>query len=161
VEPVVHVRAQPQRHVSPVAIQRFERGVAEEVLQAVEKPLGLDQHPVLDAAGSADDGVAGAGEDVRIGIDRTGPRLQFADEAVVHAGEGAFTCLGEVERAEPAPDRNREIPDEGLFDLAEPAHEEGERPARDAVGQQEVQVILLQEAGEGGAHGHVGVIRLR
>ena len=47
----------------------------------------------------------------------------------------------------------------GLLDLAEPADEAGQRRARDAVGQQEVQVFLLGQAGDQAPYCHESVSR--
>src|SRR5713101_1029677 len=45
------------------------------------------------------------------------------------------------ERSRPACDR--QVADQGVFNLAEPPHEPGQGRPRDAVGQQEVQIFLL------------------
>ena len=54
--------------------------------------------------------------------------------------------LAQVEIGEQAPDADRQVAHQRLLDLAEPAHEPGQQPARDAVGQQEVEVLLLEHS---------------
>jgi hypothetical protein len=65
--------------------------------------------------------------------------------------------LAEIEIGEEAPDRYGEVAHQRLLDAAEPAHEPGRQAAGNAVGQQEIEVILLQRVEDGGSHRHVTV----
>jgi hypothetical protein len=62
----------------------------------------------------------------------------------VHAGEFALLGLGEVKGRKIFPDCNRAVSNQGLLNLAEPAYELGQKATRKSVGQQEVQVFLLE-----------------
>jgi hypothetical protein len=67
---------------------------------------------------------------------------QPADEAVAQAHKILFPCLAQVGVAEKAPDGDGNVANEGLLDLAEPAHEAGRQPSGDAIGQNEVVAFL-------------------
>jgi hypothetical protein len=41
---------------------------------------------------------------------------------------------------------NRQIPDDGLFDLAEPSHETGEDASRDSIRDDEIDALLMERA---------------
>ena len=71
-----------------------------------------------------------------------------------------FSGLAKVEIGKQSPNRDRQIADHGLFDLAEPSHEPGQRRARDAVGEQEIKVLLLGQGGDQGADCHESVSRV-
>ena len=60
----------------------------------------------------------------------------------------AFFASLQVEIGEQAPDADRQIAHQRLLDLAEPAHELRGQPARNAVGEQEVDVLLLQRCAD-------------
>ncbi len=81
-----------------------------------------------------------------IGIDRPRAGLQLADEAVVQAGEVRFLRLVQAQVGEQPPDRDRKVAHQRLLDPAEPAHEAGQQLARNAVGEQEIEVLLLQRS---------------
>ena len=68
----------------------------------------------------------------------------------------------EVEIGEEAPDPDREIAHQRLLDLAEPADELRQQPPRDAVGQQEIEVLLLENRRDPGSdcHGPVSPARI-
>jgi hypothetical protein len=63
----------------------------------------------------------------------------------VHAREFAFLGFSEVKVRKIFPDRNRTVSHQWLFDFAEPAHELGQQATRQSVGQQEVQVFLIEQ----------------
>ena len=52
--------------------------------------------------------------------------------------ESGLVRFAQVEIGKQTPARDRDIPDQGLFDLAKPAHEPGYGCPRDPVGQQKI-----------------------
>jgi hypothetical protein len=48
-----------------------------------------------------------------------------------------------------------------MFDTAQPADKLGEPTARQAIGEQEIDVFLLHDSPDHGASGHLNVIRLQ
>ena len=147
-EAVVHRRGQAQRDVAAA----FEHGRvlarAEQLVQAVREALGLEHATALHRAAGADDGVARAGEDGRVGVHRPRAGHERTREAVVQAREALLLRVAEVEVGEQPPDGNRQPRQQRAADLAEAPHRACERDARDAVGEQEVQVLLLEEAAQ-------------
>jgi len=142
---VVHARAQPQRDEHAVAKRLDVLRIAEQIGRRVRKALGLEHLDAGQRAAGADDGVARAGEHVRRAVDRPRAGAQRAREALAHAPEGALRGGVQLQVAEQAPHRDRRTADQRMLDAAEPAHEAGERDAGDAVGQQEVQILLHQQ----------------
>jgi hypothetical protein len=130
--------------------------VAEQVPQAVGKALDLEDPAVLHPPRRADDRVAGTDEDVRVGVDRPRPVLEPADEAVVQAAEARLPRVAQVQVGEQAPDAHRQVADERLLDPAEPADEARGQPPGDAVGEQEVDVLLHGDPRDRGAERHHG-----
>ena len=63
-------------------------------------------------------------------------------EGGVKAWESRFTCVAQVDVAEQAPNPDRQLPHQRLLDPTKPAHEPRGEPARQPIGQQEVQVLL-------------------
>ena len=100
-------------------------------------PAIAPQAPTIASHGLTSDG--------GIGIDRPGAVLQLAGEAVVQARELGLLRLAQVEVGEQPPEPDRQVAHERLLDLAEPAHEPGRQPPRNAVGQQEIEVFLLED----------------
>ena len=144
-EAVIHARCQPQRHIAAVAMRLDERRIAQQILQRVGKSLGLIELGAVDRAAGADDGVARADQDVGRAVDRARAVLELADEAVVQAAELGLFGFAQIEVGEQPPERDREVADERLLDLAEPADELGRQPPRNAVGEQEIDVFLLED----------------
>jgi len=62
----------------------------------------------------------------------------------VEAIELLLLGLAEIEMGEQPPSGYRKIADKGLFDSAEPADELRRQPARNTVGQQEIDVFVLE-----------------
>ena len=154
VKAMIHARRQPQRDVAAVAVQAHELVVDQEILQGIGKTLGLDQLIPHDGTRAPDDGVAGTDQDGRIWVD--GPRsdLQLADEAVVQAAKLGRRGVAQIDVGELAPQTERQITHPWILDPGEPPHELGEQAPRDAIGEQEVQVLLLEEAAQqGGGRG--------
>ena len=118
-------------------------GLAEQLGERVGEALGLEDARALDRAAGADDGVAGAGQHGRVGVDRARAGLQLAHEAVVQAARSA-SCWASLRRGRRtrATTAIESRASQRLLDAAEPAHEARERQARNAVGEQEVQVAL-------------------
>ena len=81
-------------------------------------------------------------------------RKVLADEAVAQALEVRLLGLAQIEIAEQAPDPDREVAHERLLDPAEPPHEAGGQTPRNAVGEEEVQILLLRELGQQRSHRH-------
>jgi hypothetical protein len=63
----------------------------------------------------------------------------------VHAFETGLFRVTEIEVGEEAPDPQRHVADQGLLDPAEPTDEPGQHASRDAVREQEVQIVLLHK----------------
>jgi hypothetical protein len=138
-----------------------QRGVAEQIEQRIRRALDLKQFRIGDRAVRADDGVRRAGHYRRIRVGRTQARAQLAGKAIMQALEAGFLGLRQVEIGEHPPTGNRQIPDQGLLDLAEPADEPGYRRPRNPVGQQEIKVLLLGQARDQALYCHESVIRIR
>ena len=145
-EAVVHAGRQTQRDIAAVAVRLDQRAIAEQVFQCVGETLGLVELGAGDGAASADDGVAGTDQNVRPAVDRARPVLELAGEAVVHAAEVGLFRLAQVEVGKQLPHPDGHVPHQRLLDPAEPADQLGGEPARDPVGEEEVDVLLLQEA---------------
>jgi len=56
-----------------------------------------------------------------------------------------------------APQADGDVPHQGLLDLAEPAHELREQPAGNPVGEQEIEVLLLEQVQNPGPQRHGAV----
>ena len=108
----------------------------------------------------ADDAVARAGHDGGIGIGRAQAGTEFARKTIVQALEFGLLGLRQIEIGKQPPARDRGIAHKRVLDLAEPAHEARQRRPRDAVGQQEIQVLLLCEAGDQAPYCHQSVSRI-
>jgi hypothetical protein len=66
----------------------------------------------------------------------------------VQASEFGFFRFRQIEFGKHPPARDRSIAHQWILDLAEPAHEPRQGRSRNAVGQQEVQVLLLRQGGD-------------
>ena len=107
--------------------------------------LDLKDLAIGHATTRPDNGIAGADDDVRVHIDRTRAILQRAGEAIMHASKSGLSRVAQIEIGKELPHEHRDIAHERLLDPAEPTHEAGQRAPGDAVGQQEVQLLLLQK----------------
>src|SRR5208282_2223032 len=134
-----------------------EIAIAEQLFERIAETLGLVELGAGDRAAGADDRVAWTDEDVRPAVDRARAVLELADEAIVHAAELRLLRLPQVEVGKQPPETDRNIANDRLFDAAEPADELRGKPARDAVGEQKIDIFLLQQAQELGADRH-GVV---
>ncbi len=153
-EAVIHACGEPERHVATVPVPVGERRIDKQLLEGVGETLRLDQRGAIDLTGRADDPVARADEHGGVRVDRPCARRELAGEAVVQAPERGSARVAQVHVREQAPDPDREVSHERLLDPAEPADEPGREPSRDAVGQQEVEIFLLEHRGEARADGH-------
>ena len=66
--------------------------------------------------------------------------------------------LAEIEIGEQPPSRDRKVANERLLDLAEPADELRRQPPRNAVGQEEINVFLLEDPKDLRPHRH-GIVK--
>ena len=126
-------------------------GRAQQVLQGVGEALDLEELGALDPPAGADDGVAGADDNCGIRIDGRAPSLSSRVKQSCMLLNLRLLGLAEVEVREQPPQPDRRVADQRLLDLAEPAHELRQQAPRDAVGQQEVDVLLLKDLGDRGA----------
>ena len=155
VEPVIHAGAQAEGDVAAAFVFCRFVTVSEQFRHRVGEPFGLkDALPLHDSA-LTHNRIAGTGEHAGGRVHGASARLQLPGEAVVDAGEVGFLGIAQVEHGEEFPRPERNVADEGLLDFAEPAHEAGHEQARDAVGEEEVKVLLLEDAVAEtfGAHG--------
>jgi hypothetical protein len=157
VKAVIHAGRQPQGGKAAIAMRRHQFGIAKQVQQLIAGALDLKQLGVRDGAERADDGIARARHDLRIRVERAQAGPQFADKAIVQAGEIRLACFTEIELRKQPPASDREFAHQRVLDLAEPAHETRQSRPRDAVGQQEVQVFLLGQAGDQAPNCHESV----
>ena len=159
VKSVIHARGQPQRDELPVAVLLSQRRIAEQVRQRIGRALDLVEFVVANSSERADNAIRRADHDRRIGIGRPQAGTKLAGETVVHALEFALPGFRKVELGEQPPACDRQVAHERIFDLAEPAHEAGQRGARDTIGQEEIEIFLLCEGGDESFHCHEFVSR--
>src|SRR5262249_32005026 len=145
---------QPQRYIMAIAMALGQTLRAEQVRKTVGKSLDLQQLDAGEPAMRADDGIARTDDRMGIGIDRSRAIFQFAREAVVEALEVVVACLAEIEIGKQSPQRDRGAANNRVLDLAEPPHEAGRQPARNAIREQEVDVFLEKQAAEGRSYCH-------
>src|SRR5262249_46055199 len=130
---------------------------AEQVRQRVGKSLDLIEAGAGDRAGRADDRVTRADEDFGVVVDRARALPELPDEAIVQAAKTRLLRLAQVQVGEEAPQGDRQVAHQRLFDPAEPAHELRGQPAGNPVGEQEIEVLLLQQTQNPGAKRHRAV----
>ena len=127
-----------------VSVRLNEIAIAEQVFQRVGKTLGLIELGTGNRAAGANDGIARTDHNIRPAIDRARAILQLAGEAFVHAAEMRLFRLAQIEIGKQPPQPDGQIAHQRLFDPAEPADELRGQPARNAVGEEKVDVLLLQ-----------------
>src|ERR1700722_1486440 len=69
----------------------------------------------------------------------------------MQAAEATFARIAQIEVGKQAPDTDRQITDQWMFELAEPAEEAGCQTPWDTIGQQEIDVLLLGDFSNRGA----------
>src|SRR5579875_381934 len=143
VKTVVHAGSQPQGYIAPVPVKTDEIAIAQQILQAIRRSLDLQEFSALDHSRGADDCVTRADQHRGVRIDGPGSFLEFANEAIMHAAKLGLFRFAEIKVAEHAPYADGEAAHQRLLDLAEPPHELSRQTPRNAVGQQEVQVLLM------------------
>ena len=155
VESMMHTRGQPQGNEVAIAIGCHRLRVVQQILQRVRESLGLNQLCAPDRSRRADNRVARADEHIRRSVDRARSIFQLANEAVVEAGKMSLPGLLQVQvPGKHLPRRYRKTSNERMLDLAEPAHEQRRETAGNPVGQQKVDVLLLERLGEPGETFH-------
>ena len=159
-ETVVHTGSQAQRDVTAITIMLNQRRVAEQVKQGVGETFGLKHLNAGNCAAGTDDAITGAAHYVGVGVDRACTVLQLASEAVVQAAEFGFARVRQIKVGKHFPGGNRQVTNQRLFELAEPAHEASQQLARNAVGEQKIEVFLEDYAGDEFAYRHGFVIWL-
>ena len=158
---MIHAGGEPKRRELAAAIVIDQFCVAEQIDQGIGEPLGLQHRAVLDPPTGAHQRIAGTREHGGVSVDRPGSRFELAREAFVQAVETFRLGLAQVQIGEQPPNRDGGCTKPGPLDSAHPADEQGEPAARNPVGEQEVEVLLLQDAHQPSAGGHVSVTRLK
>lgn len=69
----------------------------------------------------------------------------------MQAAEAVLSRLVQIEIGETAPDADRQIANQWMLQLAEPAEQAGGEASWDAVGQQKVDVFMTNDRGNRGA----------
>lgn len=146
---VVHAGGQAQGDERTAFENAGPRGTGrrtpEQAVQGIGKAFCLINLSVLNAAAGANDGITGGGERVWGGVNRTDAGFEFPDKTSVQGVKVCFTGFAQVQVAEKFPDGYGQFRDPWVANLAPPAHQPGQGDARDAVGEQEIQVLLLQK----------------
>jgi hypothetical protein len=117
----------------------------------------LDEDVALDASACPDDRIARTGHDPGILIDRAGVRLQFPDEAGVHAPKASGFRFAEIEVGEQSPDCDEDSREKGMLNVAEPTHESRHELTRDTIREQEIYFFNQKSSGAVRSHCHVFV----
>ena len=126
------------------------RGRLQQLSERIAEPLGLKQLALLDVTAFTHNAVAGAGQHLGAGIHHAGAGLEPPGKTVVQTGEIGMGRLGQVQVSEQLPQANRRAGDPRVADFAQPANKPRQGNARDAVGQQEVDVFILENAAPSG-----------
>ena len=158
---MIHARSEAQRRELTAPVVLHQLVVGQEVLERIRKSLRLKYRPLFDPPAGADQGIAGTREQGGIGLDRSRAILQPPREAVVQTPEPGLSRLAQIEVGEQPPQGDAGGAQPGLLDAADPPHELRRPAARNAVGEQEIEVFLLREAADHGAHGHLSVTLLQ
>jgi hypothetical protein len=146
-EAVIHTGCQPQSDVLAIAIELDEVRIDQQILQAVGKSLGLDHLAPVDPPAGADDGITGTGQVVGIAVDGTRAGFQLSREARVQARKALRPSVAQVEIRESPPDRDRRSRQQRRLDLTEPLEKAIREMMRDAIGQQETEVLPQEGLG--------------
>jgi hypothetical protein len=113
----------------------------------------LEHTVLLDPAVLTDDTVAGADEDVCSWVHGTSALAELPDEAIMEAREGGLAGLGEIQVGKELPHGDGGTGQEWAAYLAEPPHHPGEENPGNAVGEQEVEILLEEQAVTPGPEG--------
>jgi hypothetical protein len=145
VETVVHARREAQGHKAAVAPVVNVFFCTQQVFQGVRKAFGLKSSRSFNAAMGPHDGIHRTGHRTRVGLNGPCAIFQLAGKAGMHAFELGLSGLGQVQVREILPDADGGVLHPRYFYLAEPAHEARQRHTRQTVGQQKVDVFLIQD----------------
>ncbi len=161
-EAVVHACCQPERHVRAVCVLPDQLRIrSQKACERVGKAFRLQQATLLEPAGCADYGIAGAHERRCARIKLPGAFPQLARKAIVEAREVRFPGVAQIQSAELPPQKQAGGANAGLLQLAEPAHEQRQPAPGNPVGQQEVEILVLDDPGNNRPQLHGTVIRLQ
>ena len=144
VEAVIHARRQTQRDISSITVSFDQTAIAQQVFQPVRKTFRLKHRCAVDQPMCSDDGVAGAHEHVGCRVNRAGFRSKLSDKAVVHARKFGLPRFVQSKIGEAFPQCKRHVPDEWLFDSAEPAEEPRRQPTRNAVREKKAKFVAYR-----------------
>src|ERR1700758_2889639 len=117
-------------------------------------PLDLQQGRPDDPSRGTDDCIARTDEDAWILLDGARAILEFANEAVVHALERGLLRVAEVQIAEKSPNRDGQVAHQRVLAMAEPADEPGGQAPGNAIGQEEIDPLLLRDLCDEGSYCH-------
>ena len=150
-EVVIHGRCKPQCHIASVPVER-RRVRRHRAGPAIDRESPLSAGPGRPCTAPDAPTIASQGLTSRSGSASIGTRAvpEPTDEAIMQAAEAIFARIAQVQIGEQAPDTDRQIADQRMLDLAEPAEEAGCQSSWDAVGQQEIDVFLLGDLGNRG-----------
>src|SRR5262249_28024164 len=146
VKTMVHAGGQSQGDVGAVAVGLRKRAILQQIFELVAGALDLHELGAGDRPASADDRITGTDERIGVVVERPASLLELADEAVAQARELRLLCLAQIDIAEEAPNGDRAIADDGVFELAEPTHETRGKAPGNAVRQREVEGLLLEQS---------------
>ena len=146
VEAMVHVRSESQGDEAAILEIGSGLGTAEKIADRIRKPFRLEGLHALDRPEGADQTVAGAHQDAGIRIHRAYPRLQFPGEAFLEARKALVLRFAEVEVGEQAPQSDGDPCEQRVADAAQTSHRVGEQGSGNPVGQEEIQILLQQQA---------------
>ncbi len=143
---MIHARGQAQGDVAALLVLAHQLAVRQQVHEGVGEALGLQALSGDDLAASSDDAVTGTHQ--RGLIQGHGPRavLELARKALVQAAEVGGAGVAQVHIAEQPPQGDGRHADQRVLDLAQPAHQQSRKAPGNAVGEQEIDVLLLYEA---------------
>ena len=155
VKAVVHGRCQAQRDINTAfeCVRMCLR--LKQFSQRIAKPLGLKQLALLDGTAFTHNAVAGAGQHLGVVVYHAGAWLEAACKTVMQAGEIGMGRFREVQVGEQLPDADGRAAHPRAADFAQPADKARQRNSRYAVGQQEVDIFILENAAPGGQEGGV------
>src|ERR1700674_4123658 len=160
-ESVVHARGQTQGRVLPTLVRSRQFRIRRKLGQRVGKALCLQHRPAHYRPAGADQTVAGTDEIGGARVDRASAVFQFPREALLQAFEVGGFCLAQVQVGEQAPHGDAGTANPGIFNAAPPAHETRHQTPRDAIAEQEVDVLLLCQPADQGLSVHLSVIGLQ
>src|SRR5262249_36150373 len=132
--------------------------IVEQLAQTIGASFDLKRTPALHPTARPDDRVAGTDEDIRLRVDRTSAFAQLPGEAIVQTVESGLAGFVEPKIVrEEAKGPERRHAHQMISHPTHPPHDASSERARQAVGQQEVEVFLLQERTDSSSYRHRNV----